>query len=154
MQGSATYSRRRYADALVENFADCWSALNHDSSLLMDRLLVWSSFQQKEAKLNPGFLSKEEFRLGDVFINITPDTEGGGNKELKSQHVSSVKASVFCSPSENTLLIGFRYLQNDLFNGITTRIMILFMREAIQALRQADNAFPALWQLMLCYRGR
>lgn len=68
--------------------------------------------------------------------------------------VTACQLCVFCSPSENTLLIGFRYLQNDLFNGITTRIMILFMREAIQALRQADNAFPALWRLMLCYRGR
>lgn len=65
-----------------------------------------------------------------------------------------LKGRVCCTPSENTLLIGFRYLQNDLFNGITTRIMILFMREAIQALGRADNAFPALWQLMLCYKGR
>lgn len=93
-------------------------------------------------------------RLWVVFINITLGTKGVRNKELESQHVSSLKGAVCCTPSENTLLIGFRYLQNDLFNGITTRIMILFMREAIQALRQADNAFPALWQLMLCYKGR
>lgn len=73
---------------------------------------------------------------------------------MESQHVSPLKGRVCCTPSENTLLIGFRYLQNDLFNGITTRIMILFMREAIQALGRADNAFPALWQLMLCYKGR
>lgn len=76
------------------------------------------------------------------------------NKDSESQHVSALKGPVCCSPSENTLLIGFRYLQNDLFNGITTRIMILFMREAIQALGLADNTFPALWQLMLCYKGR
>lgn len=89
-----------------------------------------------------------------MFINITLGARRVGNKELESQHVSALKGGVCCTPSENTLLIGFRYLQNDLFNGITTRIMILFMREAIQALRQADNAFPALWQLMLCYKGR
>lgn len=78
------------------------------------------------------------------------------NKGAELQHVSTPNASVCCNlpPSENTLLIGFRYLQNDLFNGITTRIMILFMREAIQALGRADNAFPVLWHLMLCYRGR
>lgn len=89
-----------------------------------------------------------------MFINITLATKGVRNKEVESQHVSSLKGSVCCTPSENTLLIGFRYLQNDLFNGITTRIMILFMRKAIQALGRADNAFPALWQLMLCYKGR
>lgn len=89
-----------------------------------------------------------------MFINITLGTEGVKNKEPESQRVNSPKGTVCCHPpSENALLIGFRYLQNDLFNGITTRIMILFMREAVQALRQADNAFPALWQLMLCYKG-
>lgn len=89
-----------------------------------------------------------------MFINITLATKGVRNKEVESQHVSPLKGSVCCTPSENTLLIGFRYLQNDLFNGITTRIMILFMRKAIQALGRADNAFAALWRLMLCYKGR
>lgn len=39
----------------------------------------------------------------------------------------------FPTAFENKLLIGFRYLQNDLFNGITRAIMILFEKEAIKA---------------------
>lgn len=70
-----------------------------------------------------------------------------------SHSTSALLKAVCCAPSENTLLIGFRYLQNDLFNGITTRIMILFMREAIQALGRADNAFPALWQVNVVLQG-
>lgn len=46
------------------------------------------------------------------------------------------------STSASILLIGFRYLQNGPFNGITTCIMILFVKDAIQALRQIDNSFP------------
>lgn len=108
-----------------------------------------------EQKLNASFTPEQRrLPLRVVFINIALATRGVRNKEVESQHVSALKGGVCCTPSENTLLIGFRYLQNDLFNGITTRIMILFMREAIQALGRADNAFPALWQLMLCYKGR
>lgn len=112
--------------------------------------------QQQQIKTHAvsQFSLKKQYKLEVVFINITLDTEGVLNKDVESQHVSALKCPVCSTPSENTLLIGFRYLQNDLFNGITTRIMILFMREAIQALGLADNTFSALWQLMLCYKGR
>lgn len=113
-------------------------------------------FSPHSKKVNPSFLPAS-VPLGAAFINITPATRGA--EEQRSGAAACQRSQRQCllqqpPHPENTLLIGFRYLQNDLFNGITTRIMILFMREAIQALGRADNAFPALWQLMLCYRGR
>lgn len=135
MQSSAAHSTVKGEEAVCygERILSVDSKTRSPSDLLVEcvdrRVFFFVYFIQIQKKSEPAFLPLSASRLQSHLL-ISPPPRGERRNKACQALPTPVFAATTLRPQENTLLIGFRYLQNDLFNGITTRIMILFMRRS------------------------